>query len=249
MDRGASGEAPAIDVLLPAHNEAESISGTLREFHRVAAELHGISIRFVVSEDGSTDGTPEVLRQLGDELPIKLLSDPVRKGYSRAVVDGFAATSGDLVCVVDADGQCDPDDFPTLLQHIAENDLVVGYRSPRVDHWTRKWLSAGFKIVYRRLFPVRLRDPSCPYLIIRRPALERIQEGNLGILSQGFWWEFMARAVSERLRIEEVPVGHRARASGETQVYRPLALPAIAWSHLRGLFVLRGELKRRRESG
>lgn len=81
-----------IDVVLPAHNEGASIGSTLRDFYYKVALESKIPIRFVVCEDGSTDDTVLVLRQLAKEIPLKLISDPVRKGYSRAVIDGMRAS-------------------------------------------------------------------------------------------------------------------------------------------------------------
>ncbi len=238
----APGPGP-IDVVLPVHNEGASIAGVLREFHRVVAEEGRQPVRFVVSEDGSTDDTVAVLRSLSGSLPIELLSSTARKGYSRAVVDGMRATRSDLVAIVDSDGQCDPADLLRLRDRMGDADLVFGVRSPRRDPFARRAFSAAFGFVYRRLFPTPLRDPSCPYVLIRRAALERALRGKPGILPQGFWWEFVARAHAARLTIVEVPVAHRPRWSGGTVVYRPARLPRIAWDHLRGLLQLRRELR------
>ncbi len=233
--------------MLPAHNEALSIGATLTEFFRIVSGLEGVPpIRFVVSEDGSTDGTADVVRELSARLPIKLLSDRARKGYSRAVIDGFRATEAPLVGFIDSDGQCDPADFAALHRLSRGHDLVVGYRNPRVDPWVRLWMSGAFKTVYRALFTVPVRDPSCPYLLMTRDALRRILEGEVGVLKQGFWWEFLARAAAADLSIVETPVRHRPRASGTTQVYRPTRVPRIAAEHLVGLFRLRRELAARR---
>jgi glycosyltransferase involved in cell wall biosynthesis len=233
---------PAIDVVLPAHNEGASISATLRGFHRTVAVDSGIPIRFVVCEDGSSDDTVAVLQALAAELPLKLISDPVRKGYSRAVIDGLRATESDWVACIDSDGQCDPADLAKLLALRDGADLVVGWRNPRSDPWMRKAISGAFGWVYRILFNVGLRDPSCPYILIHRASLERILAGNVGILKQGFWWEFFARAAALGLIIRETPIHHRLRASGTTQVYRPARLPRIALEHLLGLLRLRKEL-------
>ena len=103
-------------------------------------------------------------------------------------------------------------------------------------------MSGAFKTVYRNFFCVPVRDPSCPYLLINRAGLNEILSGNVGILKQGFWWEFLARAVAANLRIVETPVRHRARTAGVTQVYRPTKVPRIAVEHLIGLYHLRREL-------
>ena len=122
------------------------------------------------------------------------------------------------------------------------SDLVVGYRSPRRDHWSRLLMSRLFQVVYKVYFRVDLKDLSSPYLLITRDALTRVINGNLGILKQGFWWEFYARAAAANLRITQVPVSHRSRISGDTQVYKPSAVPRIAYEHIRGLARLKAEL-------
>jgi len=240
-----------IDIVLPVHNEAESIGETLREFHRVVTEQNHIPIRFVVCEDGSRDNTVEVLQRLATELPILLLTEKGRKGYSRAVIDGFKATAGEFVGFIDSDGQCDPADLPAFVEEHEKGDydLVFGYRNPRQDHPVRIAMSNAFGMVYRSLFSIPLRDPSCPYLLVRRNALNEVLKGDLGILKQGFWWEFIARCVCAGFRIKEIPVRHRVRAAGETQVYLPTKVPRIAYEHLKGLFRLKRELNLRYPRG
>jgi glycosyltransferase involved in cell wall biosynthesis len=240
-------EPATIDVVLPVYNEGASIAATLREFHLVVMLEGGQPIRFVVCEDGSSDNSASVLQNLATELPLKLISDPIRKGYSRAVIDGFLGTTSDWVCFIDSDGQCDPADMLRLSALRGENiDLVIGWRNPRSDPWIRKAMSGVFGFVYHMFFRVSVRDPSCPYLLINRSGLKKILSGNVGILKQGFWWEFLARAEGANLRIVETPVRHRARAAGVTQVYRPSRLPRIAAEHLIGLCHLRRELNARR---
>lgn len=237
-----------IDVVLPAHNEEAVIGEVLREFYRVAHDECGIDLRLVVAEDGSSDRTREVVAIAAESLPIFLLPQAARKGYSQGVLDGIRATSAPLVAFSDSDGQCDPADLATLVNALGDNDMVVGYRFPRDDSAFRRVISRAFRFVYERLFPVRLRDPSCPFLVIRQGAIEKILRGNPGILRQGFWWEFNARANSAGLRVVQVPVHHRSRLAGKTQVYHLKKLPGIAREHLRGLFTLARELRHLRQS-
>ena len=165
-------EPATIDVVLPVHNEGASIAATLREFHRVVMLEGGQPIRFVVCEDGSSDNTVSVLRSLTAELPLMLISDPMRKGYSRAVIDGFRGATSDWVGFIDSDGQCDPADMLRLSALRNENvDLIRGWRHSRSDPWLRKAMSGTFGFVYHRFFRVSLRDPSCPYLLINRSGL------------------------------------------------------------------------------
>lgn len=181
-------QPPQIDVIVPVHNEADSITQTLREFHRVVAVAAGLPFRFIVSEDGSIDGTPDIVRDLSDELPLLLVTSPSRKGYSQAVVDAMMLATAPWVGCLDGDGQYDPCDFVQLYERRKGNDLVVGYRSPREDPKARIAMSAAFGGLYRTLFTVNLKDPSCPYGIVRQAALRRILGDTIPLLPQGFWW-------------------------------------------------------------
>jgi len=230
-----------LDLILPVHNEAESIESTLREFF-AKTTYDRIDVRFLVCEDGSTDRTVEILKTLAQELPIHLITSPGRKGYSRAVIDGLNASTREYVAVIDSDGQCDPADLMQFVNAMGDADCVMGYRTPRRDHWLRILMSASFRLIYRMLFPTNVIDPSCPYLLIRRSSLLKVLSGNLGILEQGFWWEFIARVNAKNMRIVQVPVKHRLRTAGRTQVYRPTKVPRIAYEHIRGLFALQKEL-------
>lgn len=236
--------AEAVDIVIPAHNEAESIGATLHELHDVLTVRGGIPIRLIVCEDGSTDGTPKVLQGLAEELPLVHLTSEERKGYSRAIVDGLRFAETRLVGFMDGDGQYDPADFIRLWERREEADVVIGYRAPRHDPAARKAFSLAFRaLAYERLFPVRLKDPSSPFGLAHRAALAPVVAQGAGVLlPQGFWWEFYARAQAAGLSILELPVRHRVRTAGSTQVYRPTKVPRIAAVHLRGLVKLRRRL-------
>jgi dolichol-phosphate mannosyltransferase len=232
----------AVDVVLPAHNEEGAIAEVLREFYRVAHDEGGVDLRFVIAEDGSSDRTREVVTSLSTEFPLFLLPQAPRKGYSRGVLDGIRATSAPLVAFSDSDGQCDPADLVRLIDALGDHDMVVGFRHPRDDSFFRRAISRAFRLVYERCFFVRLKDPSCPFLVIRQEAIEGVLRGTPGILQQGFWWEFNARAQAAGLSVAQIPVHHRSRVAGKTQVYQLRKLPRIAGEHLKGLFTLRKEL-------
>lgn len=235
-----------IDLVLPIHNEAESIEETLNEFYFKTKEF--CEITFICAEDGSKDNTVEILTNLQKTLPIKLITSTERKGYSKAVVDGFKSCSNELIAFIDSDGQCDPADFIKFVEIIKSNqdiDIVFGYRHPRKDHWIRILMSNSFKAVYSLFFTVNVKDPSCPYMLFRKKSFNWMFNENLGILKQGFWWEFIARSRSHNVNLIEVPVKHRNRTKGETQVYKPSKVPKIAYTHLLGLIQLKKEIENR----
>lgn len=229
-----------VEVILPVHNEAESITGTIDEIYRVISPV--ANMRFIVSEDGSKDDTPVILEQLATRYPMKLITGPERKGYSRAVIDGLKILEAPYVLCLDSDGQCDPADFATFWRERAQADVLIGWRVDRQDAKLRKFLSGTFKLYYRILFGITIHDPSCPFVLApRRVIQELIPE--LGVLSQGFWWEFVARVWSHGNTLKEIPVTHRLRAAGQTQVYRLRKLPGIGWTHVLGLMQIRQDYK------
>lgn len=98
-----------VEVLLPVHNEAETIEGTIREIYDELSRT--VRMRFIICEDGSSDATKEILNSLCTRFPMKLMLSESRKGYSRAVRDGMKALDAPYLLCLDSDGQCDPKDF------------------------------------------------------------------------------------------------------------------------------------------
>ncbi len=217
-----------LDVLLPVHNEADSIGATVREIHDELAPL--VSLRFVICEDGSVDGTKEVLTELSETLPMKLVMSDERKGYSRAVSDGMKASDAPYLLCLDSDGQCDPKDFQRFWAEREHADVVMGNRVNRQDTTLRRAMSRSFYLVYKLLYRVPVHDPSCPYVLAGHDVIAAIAP-EMREMQQGYWWEFVARVHRRGYSILELPVNHRLRAAGETQIYRLRKLPGIGFKH------------------
>ncbi|MBM3779625.1 MAG: glycosyltransferase family 2 protein [Acidimicrobiia bacterium] len=233
--------APQLDVVLPVHNEAATIEATVREWQDALGAR--LSARLVVCEDGSTDGSHEILSRLASDGVLDLVSDRTRKGYSQAVIDGLRATRAPFVLVVDGDGQCNPGDLQAFWDRRHDAAVVVGVRRPRIDPVARRVLSRAARVLFRAAFGSRVSDPSCPFVLIARPALERLLPA-LGVFPEGFWWEVSARAHHLGVPVTEVPIRHRARSAGGTKVYTWTALPRIGWAHVRAGVALWRELRR-----
>lgn len=121
---------PEVSLLLPVHNEAETIEKTITEFY---AEIGTkIPLEIIVAEDGSTDGTKDILRRLNKRIPMKLVLGEQRKGYMRGVKDGLRQVTTDYVFFVDSDGQHKASDFWKLYRMKGDYDLIVGKKSKEV---------------------------------------------------------------------------------------------------------------------
>lgn len=223
---------PRLDLVMPVHNEGASIEATLLEWYD---ELRGrIDVRFVVCEDGSRDNTKEVLRSLERRLPMHLDMVEGRRGYGGAMTVGLRASTTPHVLTSDSDGQIDPRDFWAVWEQRDAADMVVGWRVNRADTLVRRMMSRTFRFYHRSLFGTPLHDPSCNVMLMKRSVIDAVAP-KIGLMSEGFQWEFVARALKAGVTIAEVPLNHRQRSSGTTVVYKPSKIPGIAWRNGTGL--------------
>ena len=231
-----------ITLILPAHNEGASIRSTLLEIDSKVKSPSKVSI--FVSEDGSKDNTrSEVLEaaKVAQNCPIILAEPADRLGYSRGVLRGIKQCQTELIGFMDADGQCDPADLEALLQKVEKGKIVIGYRNPRNDSKARIAYSKAFGFAYRLFGGPKRKDPSSPFIVCFHEDINFLTSIKPH-LSSGFWWEFQTRTQKRGLGVIEVPVNHRVRTSGETQVYALKNMPKIIRTHLIGLYKLRKEL-------
>jgi glycosyltransferase involved in cell wall biosynthesis len=224
---------PELEILLPVHNEAPCIEQVITEIYKEFSPR--LAVRFIISEDGSNDGTKDILENLSREIPIKLLLSVKRKGYSQAVIDGMKLLQAPYLLCLDSDGQCDPKDFWSLWELKDHFDIVMGWRTDRQDTLRRRFMSRTFYLIYRLLLGVKLHDPSCPFIIAKKEVINQVVD-QLGEMREGLWWEFVARTVQRGYKIKEMPVHHRQRISGQTKVYKFGKIISIGITHLRALF-------------
>jgi glycosyltransferase involved in cell wall biosynthesis len=234
---------PSLTCVIPAHNEGDGICETILEIDFYAPK--NMDFVIFVSEDGSRDNTrDEVLRAatLVKNSKVILAAPADRLGYSKAVQRGILECQTDLICFMDADGQCDPQDIEKLITNaLNKNCIVVGYRNPRVDGFNRIAYSKLFGFAFRLLGGPKRIDPSSPFVLATTDEIRSIGTLNFH-LSFGFWWEFQWRIQALGLTVIQIPVNHRLRSAGITQVYTLKRLPRIIRTHLMGLIALRREL-------
>jgi dolichol-phosphate mannosyltransferase len=230
-----------VQVLLPVHNEAENIEHTIREIY---AEISPkVNMEFIICEDGSVDNTKVILYRLSSEIPIKLMMSEERKGYSKAVKDGMKALDAPYLLCLDSDGQCDPQDFWKFWEIKDAYDVVMGWRTRRADPRLRRVLSRIFYRVYKLFFNVPLHDPSCPFVLAKKSVIECMVD-KMDRMQQGFWWEFSAQTFLYQFKIKEIPINHRGRFAGKTQVYHLKKMPGIGLKHFLALFQIRFQTKK-----
>jgi dolichol-phosphate mannosyltransferase len=212
-----------LSMVIPTRNEAGNIEPLLMRIHQA---LKGISAE-VVFVDDSTDETPDVIRKLQEwfPLPIKLIHRPKearKNGLGGAVVEGFKATQGTWMGVMDADLQHPPEMIPRLLRHAQKmgSDVVMGSRlAPGGDSsslgFTRNLISHVFAWTTRIAFPQRLwnvTDPLTGFFLTRRAALQ-VDE----LQPDGFKILLEILVSHPHLKVSEVAIQFGHRNAGESK--------------------------------
>jgi glycosyltransferase involved in cell wall biosynthesis len=225
-------ERPAISVLLPVYNEAKVISDVVRTFHDEICRK--VSAALVLAEDGSTDGTKEILASLKREFPMVLLSGLDRKGYAKAVSDALRSCSSDWVFFSDSDGQYSASDFWKLWKNRDDYDMIIGSKVRRSEGAHRIILAKGFHKIVNGLFRLNLHDGDCGFRLIRKEVIRSVID-KVKFLDYSFWAEFTIRSCLEGFRVCEVPINHSSRTHGDTHIYKPSKILMIIFKQLRGL--------------
>ena len=234
-------EDAQVAVLLPVHNEADIIEKVALDFYKTISPR--ISVEIVLSEDGSKDGTKEVIAHLAKKIPLKATLCPMRKGYAGGIKNGLDLVSSKYVLVADSDGQLGAEDFWNLWGLKEKFDIVSGYRIQRADSFFRKTMSQVFQIMNRAVLGLpRFRDVTSPYKLMKSELAKQLADG-FKYMNESFWTEFTVRAVQKNCSIIETPVNHRIRANGGTRVYKLSKTPKIALAQSTGLLKLWLELR------
>lgn len=219
-----------LSVIIPVYNERMTIAEILQR-----VEATGLAHEIIVVDDASTDGTWEILQALPPGR-IRLLRHEANFGKGRALRTGFAAASGDVLLVQDADLEYDPKDYPALLKPIVDGvaDVVIGSRFLGGPHRVLFfWHYLGNRVLTtfaNMLLNINLTDMECCYKVFRAEVLRQVE---LRSERFGIEPELVARAVQLGCRIYEVPVSYFGRdyAHGKKITWRD-GLAAI-WHILR----------------
>ena len=164
-------EKISLSIIVPCYNEAPAIKGVISGLYAVLNRYLSVPFEVIVVDDGSNDGTTEVLASLGNLKGFAVCSHPYNKGYGAAVKSGVKEARYDWLAFYDADGQHTPESLISLLPFLGEYDMVVGarqgYKGPAIRQpgkmalqWIANYLSnvkipdinSGLRLVRKDIF-------------------------------------------------------------------------------------------------
>lgn len=206
-----------LSIVIPVYNEAATIAKIVDMVREVEI---GLDKEIILVDDCSSDGSREVLHQLEATFPdVKVLLQEVNQGKGAALRRGFAAATGDLVLIQDADLEYDPKEYPRLLAPILEGhaDVVYGSRflgggAHRVVYY---WHYLGNKFLTtlsNMTTNLNLTDMEVCYKVFKREVIQNIplRENRFG-----FEVEVTAKIARRKLKIYEVPISYYGRDYAE----------------------------------
>ena len=203
---------PLLSVVMPVYNERDTIEEIIPRVLAVP-----LRIELIVVDDGSTDGTRDLLTGLAERHPFKLILQPKNAGKGAALRRGFQDVTGDLVVIQDADLEYSPEEFPDLISLICEGraDVVYGSRflgRHRVFLFTHYAGNRLLTLITNALYNTMLSDMETCYKVMRTEVLRsfRLESDGFGIEP-----ELTAKIFKRGYRVYEVPITYDGRGYEE----------------------------------
>lgn len=204
---------PEVSVVIPCKNEAENLPELIGE---IAAALAGRNFEIIVVDDGSTDATPAVIRDLMRDRPwLRSMRDIRSSGQSAAVRTGLLAARGDVVLTIDGDGQNNPEFMPAMLDALEQGGprtaLVAGQRLKRTDSGAKRMASRFANRLRGSILKDGTRDSGCGLKAVRREVF---------LLFPYFdgWHRYLpALTIREGYKVAHVDVVDRNRRHGTSK--------------------------------
>lgn len=198
-----------LSVIIPVYNEVKTIEEIIKRVEAVNIDKEIIAVN-----DGSSDGSFDVLNQAASEGRIKLIKHKENSGKGAAIKSGLAATNGDIIIIQDADLETDPQDFYELIKPIvnSETKAVLGYRitkKPTSIYW---WGGKTVSLVTRLLYGGDIKDVNNGYKVMTRDLWQslNLQSNRFQICE-----EITAKLLKRKEKVIQVPTKYFPRTKKE----------------------------------
>lgn len=212
MLSGGKMKSVDLSVIIPAYNEAENIKEVLEEVKKAAAKTE-LKHEIIVVDDGSTDGTADVVKGSG----VRLLNHPENRGYGASLKTGIKNASGELILITDADGTYTINEIPRMINESKKYDMVVGARTGgnvKIELYRRpaKWLLSRLA---NFLSGTKIPDLNSGMRVFRKKDAERF----FHILPSGFSFTttITLAYLSNNYTINYIPINYYKRG-GESKI-------------------------------
>ena len=223
-----------LSVIIPVYNEVKNIEEIVKR-----VEASKLAKEIVIVDDGSQDGTRDILKKLGNKKKVNVVLHEKNQGKGAAVVTGMKTATGDILLIQDADLEYDPRDYPALLQPIEEGlaDVVYGSRflgaAHRVTMFWHQVANQMLTFMTNILYNSILTDMETGYKVFRREVIEGIH-----IRSKRFNFEpeFTAKILKRKFRIFEVPITFNPRDYAEGKKIKMKDAFEAVWALIRYRF-------------
>ena len=205
-----------VSAIIPALNEERNIEITLRRLHKALLST-AEKFEIIVVDDGSTDGTGDVVGNLMEKYDsLKIIRHNKNEGYGFALRAGIAAAMYEWLFIMDSDNQFDPEELSMMTGGAEmENDALIGYRKNRQDSFSRRISSKVYIILIRYLFGLKFRDINCAFKLLKRSVVLPL---NIKSRYYVINTEILFKLSMSNHKIKEFPVTHYPRQHGRSKV-------------------------------
>jgi glycosyltransferase involved in cell wall biosynthesis len=231
---------PKVSIVMPVYNEAKHIEKLVSSFYRQVYLQLPRGSEFIIAEDGSNDGTNEVLDRLKKKMKITVVHGGAKKGYSKAAKDALKLPRNNVIFFTDSSGKHKPDDFWKLANELNNADIITGLRSDRKDPFFRRILTVMQRVLISVIFLIPFYDFNTGFKLIKKEVLDKVLK-DCRYLKYGFSAELLIRAYKSGFSIKNVSVGFVHRDKDDEQ-FALKKIPKILIQQMIGFVKLRYEL-------
>jgi len=201
-----------LSVVHPCYNEKENIEHTVRETLAWISK-EGIDGDVIITDDGSTDDSPQILQRLALQDPrVHIVTHEKNQGYGIAVRSGCDAATKEYIAFVDSDGQFKVEDLNRLIPSLKDHDFVPGRRKKRADPLHRNVFGKILGVLILVTFGTWIRDVNCGMKIFKKSLWPTMRP--LYGTEKFFNTELYLRLKKSGYKWEQVPVPHYPRTAG-----------------------------------
>lgn len=207
-----------LTVFFPCYNDQQTIGRLVSEAYATIKNL-GVTPEVIVIDDGSTDGSQELLKHLKatKHQNLRLIFHKKNQGYGAVLADGLTAAKGKLIAYTDGDGQYDIRELPRLLALMdGEVSFVNGIKEERHDPWQRVVLGNMYKFIARWMFWLPIIDVDCDFRLIKSSIAKQLR---LKTKSGAVCVCLVKKAQLHGAIFSETTVSHFPRLHGQSQFF------------------------------